>query len=231
MLIFRFFLLVPIVFLASKWGREDRWCTHHTLSLITQFEGFLPKTYRCPAGVPTVGYGHVLEDGEIFSDIHLTQDQALELLRSDLISANDIRPYLSDLDRVAPHQLDALTSLTYNMGYPEIGRSLLVKHINANQIEAAYDYFAPWRGINDKIIPGLAKRRLVELMVFANRPFDPKSNLLPSEQWGIPLKYTDENWKMLKDIDSKSESSLLEEAVNLFYEYQSRKGKAYSLSN
>lgn len=210
---------------------DDAWCTHHTLSLISRFEGFFPKAYRCPAGVPTVGYGHVLEDGETFSDIHLTQEQALELLRSDLISANDIRPYLTDLDRLAPHQLDALTSLTYNMGHPEIGRSLLIKHINANQIEAAYDFFAPWRGINDKIVPGLAKRRLVELMVFANRPFDPKSKLLPSQQWGISLKYTDENWKMLKKIDSKSGSCLLEEAVKIFYAYQSRKIKSHFVSN
>jgi hypothetical protein len=68
-------------------------------------------------------------------------------------------------------------------------------------------------------------------MVFASRPFDPKSDLLPSEQWGIPLKYTDENWKILKKIDSKSGSELLEEAVQIFYAYQSCKRKAYDLSN
>ncbi len=189
--LFRFFLLIPFVWFASKWGEDDHWCTNQTLSLISRFEGFFSKTYLCPAGVSTIGFGHVVEDGENFSGIHLAQDEALKLLRSDLISANDIRPYLKNPDSLEPHQLDAITSLTYNMGHPEIGRSLLVKHINENNIEAAYDFFAPWRGINDKVIPGLAKRRLVELMVFANRPFDPKSSLLPSVQWDIPLKYTD----------------------------------------
>ena len=225
----RFFLLIPIVLLASKWGTKDHWCTHQTLSLISQFEGFFSQTYLCPAGCPTIGYGHVVEDRESFSE-DLTQDQAWELLQDDLISANDIRPYLTDPDGLEPHQLDALTSLTYNMGYPEISRSLLVKHINEGRIEACYDFFAPWRGVEDKILPGLAKRRLVELMVFANRPFDPKSNLLPSEQWGASLKYTDENWKMLKKIDKKSRSNLLEEAVQIFYAYKSRKGKVPGLS-
>lgn len=221
----RYCLLVLLTLVAGKWGREEAWCTHHTLSLISQFEGFVSKAYRCPAGVPTVGYGHVVEKGESFSDMDLTQDQALELLRSDLISANDIRPYLISPDSLKPHELDAITSLTYNMGYPEIGRSLLIKHINENNIEAAYDFFAPWRGINDKIIPGLIKRRLVELMVFANRSFDPKSRLLPSEQWGILLKYTDENWTILRKIDSKSGSGLLEEAVKIFREYQASKAR------
>jgi lysozyme len=228
----KFFLLIPFVWLASKWEREgDHWCTHQTLSLIAEFEGFFPKTYLCPAGYPTIGYGHLLLDHERFLiDAELTRHQAIELLRSDLIFAYDIRPYLSDPDRLEPHQLDALTSLTYNLGYPEISRSLLVKHINENKIEAAYDFFAPWRGINDKVIAGLVKRRLAELMVFANRAFDPESDLLPSEQWGIPLKHTDENWKILKKIDAKSGSELLEEAVQIFYAYQSRKGKVYDMS-
>lgn len=213
-------MLIPIVFLVTQWDRKDHWCTNQTLSLISRFEGFFPKAYLCPAGVPTIGFGHVVEDGESFEKENLTQDQALELLRSDLVSANDIRPYLKNPYGLEPHQLDAITSLTYNMGHPEIGRSFLIKHINENNIEAAYDFFAPWRGIKDRIVPGLAKRRLVELMVFANRSFDPKSSLLPSIQWGISLKYTDENWKILRKIDKESGSSLIDEAVKIYYEYQ-----------
>ncbi len=189
--LFRFFLLIPFVWFASKWGEDDHWCTNQTLSLISRFEGFFSKTYLCPAGVSTIGFGHVVEDGENFSGIHLAQDEALKLLRSDLISANDIRPYLKNPDSLEPHQLDAITSLTYNMGHPEIGRSLLVKHINENNIEA----------------------------------FDPKSSLLPSVQWDIPLKYTDENWKMLRKIDARGGSSLLEEAVKIFYEYQASRDR------
>lgn len=222
--LFQSLLLIPFTFLMGKWAREDIWCMHHTLSLISRFEGYFPKMYICPAGAPTIGYGHVLGNQEAFlTKAELTHVQALELLKLDLVRGNDIRPYLVDPEALAPHQLDALTSLTYNMGHPDIGYSRLIQHINANKIEEAYDFFAPWRKIEDKILPGLAKRRLAELMVFANRPFDPKSNFLPSEQWGLPLKYTDESWILLKEIDKNGGKSLIEEAVEIFFEYQQSK--------
>jgi hypothetical protein len=72
---------------------------------------------------------------------------------------------------------------------------------------------------------------LVELVVFANKLLDPKSNLLPNEQWGVSLKYTDKNWKVLKKIHKNSRSNLLEEAVQIYYAYKSRKGKAPDMSN
>jgi hypothetical protein len=88
----KYFLLIPLVLLAGKWGREDIWCTHHTLSLISRFEGFFTKAYICPAGAPTMGYGHVLKDHEIaLINAELTQQQAFELLKLDLITGNDIR--------------------------------------------------------------------------------------------------------------------------------------------
>lgn len=225
--LFQYLLLIPFTFLMGKWAREDIWCMHHTLSLISRFEGYFPKMYICPAGYPTIGYGHVLGNHEIdLIHAELTQHQAFELLKLDLVRGNDIRPYLIDPEALAPHQLDALTSLTYNMGHPDIGYSRLIQHINANKIEEAYDFFAPWRKVEDKIFPGLAKRRLVELMVFANRPFDPKSNLLPSEQWKLPLRYTDESWIVLRELDAGCGTSLLEEAVEIFFEYQKNRTSA-----
>jgi GH24 family phage-related lysozyme (muramidase) len=34
------------------------------LTLIKQFEGLKTEAYRCPAGVPTIGYGHT-------KDVHM----------------------------------------------------------------------------------------------------------------------------------------------------------------
>ncbi|GEM_PF-2262747 len=208
--VLKYFLMIPLVLLAGKWGREDIWCTHHTFSLISRFEGFFTKAYICPAGAPTIGYGQVLKDHEIaLINAELTQQQAFELLKLDLITGNDIRPYLIDPEALEPHQLDAITSLTYNIGHPDIGYSRLIQHINKNNLEAAYDFFAPWRKVADKILPGLAKRRLAELMVFVNRSFDPKSDVLPSGQWVIPFKYTYESWKLLKKLDLEWQPKLL----------------------
>jgi len=36
-----------------------RHVTEEGLNLIKRFEGFSPTIYICPAGYPTIGYGHV----------------------------------------------------------------------------------------------------------------------------------------------------------------------------
>ena len=33
------------------------------IALIKRFEGFCAKVYTCPAGKPTIGYGHVVKPG------------------------------------------------------------------------------------------------------------------------------------------------------------------------
>ena len=39
-----------------------RHITDEGLRLIQRFEGFSPTIYICPAGWPTIGYGHVVKD-------------------------------------------------------------------------------------------------------------------------------------------------------------------------
>lgn len=222
----KFIALIGMTLLLHKafYKRLDpNWCTDHTLSLIARLEGFYPKTYRCQAGCLTIGFGHIVEKGENFSKTKLTKEQAFKMLESDLTSSNDIFPHLENPELLEPHQLDALISFTYNLGAPEVSRSWLIKAINEGNFKQAYDFFAPWIKVNDKKSYGLAKRRLVETMVFANRPFDPNSPLLPSQQWGIPMTYTDEIWKLLKNLDSTQGECFLAEAVNIFYEYQARR--------
>ncbi|MFN9323651.1 MAG: lysozyme [Holosporales bacterium] len=52
------------------------------LALIKQFEGFSPTVYICPAGYPTIGYGHVvkLQERERFAS-GITPEQARSTLR------------------------------------------------------------------------------------------------------------------------------------------------------
>ena len=38
--------------------------TDNGLDIIKRFEGFSPTIYVCPAGWPTIGYGHVVQDHE-----------------------------------------------------------------------------------------------------------------------------------------------------------------------
>ena len=44
-----------------------RHITQEGIDLIKRFEGFSPTVYFCPAGYPTIGYGHVVKKGEDFT--------------------------------------------------------------------------------------------------------------------------------------------------------------------
>ena len=41
--------------------------TQNGLELIKRVEGFSRSVYFCPAGYPTISYGHVVKDDEDFS--------------------------------------------------------------------------------------------------------------------------------------------------------------------
>ncbi len=67
------------------------------LRLIRRFEGFSPVIYLCPAGYPTIGYGHLITEAnrEQFLD-GVDEDEALDLLRQDVCGHRTSRP--------SPHQ-------------------------------------------------------------------------------------------------------------------------------
>jgi hypothetical protein len=54
------------------------------LALIRRFEGFSPTIYICPAGYPTIGYGHVVlpKERARFAD-GISEEEGVELLRLD----------------------------------------------------------------------------------------------------------------------------------------------------
>ena len=59
-----------------------RHITKKGLGIIKKFEGFSPTVYICPAGYPTIGYGHVIkpQEREQFAG-GITPEQAETLLR------------------------------------------------------------------------------------------------------------------------------------------------------
>ena len=62
-----------------------RHLTDEGLALIKCFEGFAPEVYICPGGWPTIGYGHVVREGETdrFAD-GIGETEAEALLRRDV---------------------------------------------------------------------------------------------------------------------------------------------------
>lgn len=144
------------------------------LDLIKQIEGLRLHWYICPAGKPTIGYGHVLRSPKEQKElVQITEVQADELLVNDCrtceiyINAN-IRVTLTQ------NQFDALVSFSLNLGVGalEPAKSTLRRMLDEANYKGAADQFKRWNKITNpengaKIVnEGLTKRRLKERDLF-----------------------------------------------------------------
>jgi lysozyme len=98
------------------------------IQLIKHFEGFAAECYRCPAGLVTIGYGHVVREREDFSG-GITRSEAEMLLQQDvLIAERAVVRYITV--PLNSNQYAALCSFTYNLGAACLQRSTLRRKIN-----------------------------------------------------------------------------------------------------
>lgn len=133
------------------------------LELVKRFEGFRAKPYLCPAGVPTVGYGHT--EGVSLSDPAISREMAEALLVKDLVAfAAGVARMLSA--PVSQNQFDALVSFAYNVGLGNLQRSTLLRRVNAGDVAGAAREFAKWTKAKGIELPGLMKRRAAERALF-----------------------------------------------------------------
>lgn len=139
------------------------------LDLITEFEGFYPKPYLCPANVPTIGFGttrYPNGDKIKLTDSEITRAQALEYLAHDLIQFEKSVDALC-VDTINQFQFDALVSFVYNLGATNLKNSTLLKKVNANPNDPTIALeFVKWNRANGKILNGLTRRRRVEAQLY-----------------------------------------------------------------
>ncbi len=133
------------------------------IDLIKRFEGFRPSVYLCPAGLPTVGYGHVVRRGEVFDT--LTEDNGEELLRRDLAIAKRAVLRLTRVP-LEDGQYGALVSFTFNVGSGNYQSSTLRMKLNRGDYLGAAGEFWKWRRARGRALPGLVKRRAAEKALF-----------------------------------------------------------------
>lgn len=137
-----------------------RHITQEGIDLIKRFEGFSPTVYFCPAGYPTIGYGHVVKKGENFSD-GVTQGEAEELLRLDAQIAERAVLRLITVP-LTDGQFDALVSFTYNLGSGALQRSTLRRVINRQNHHNVPAQLMRWVWAGGRKLRGLVRRREAE---------------------------------------------------------------------
>lgn len=132
------------------------------IDLIKSFEGLKLKSYKCPAGVWTIGYGTTKG---VTPGMEITQKQAEELLKRDLRYFELWVDKLIDVPLSQP-QFDALVSFTYNLGEGALKGSTLRKFLNQGRYDLVPDQFLRWNKANKKVLPGLTRRREAEAKMF-----------------------------------------------------------------
>lgn len=141
-----------------------RHITQNGLSLIKRFEGLSPTIYLCPAGNPTIGYGHAVKSGEDFT-AGINEGQAKSLLRQDVIVAEQAVLRLIDVP-LKDDQFDALVSFTYNLGVTALRQSTLRCRVNREEHILVPEQFMRWIWAGGYKSRGLARRREAEAELY-----------------------------------------------------------------
>ena len=137
------------------------------IALIKKFEGCRLESYKCSAGVPTIGYGStkLVEMG-----MTITQEGAEELLLKDIAEFEEFVLEASEMP-LSQHQFDALVSWTYNLGPSNLNASTMLKVLNKGAYEDVPSQIKRWNKatVNGQrvVLDGLVRRREAEALLFA----------------------------------------------------------------
>jgi lysozyme len=135
--------------------------------LIKRWESLRLKAYLCPAGIPTIGYGHT-EGVKLGQQI--TSHQADVLLDFDLEVAEEAVTHATRAIKLSENEFAALVSFTFNLGAANLNRSTLLKKLLAGDRAGAAGEFGKWTLAKGVKLPGLVSRRAAERDLFLRAP-------------------------------------------------------------
>ena len=132
------------------------------LALIRKFEGLRLKPYLCPAGVPTIGYGHTGPDVRIGMP-PISEPVAEAMMQQDAEvfhrAAGKLSPrlWLEGDDKHA-----AIADFCFNLGTTRYKASTLKRRVDAGDWQGAAEELEKWVWGGGKKLPGLVARRAAE---------------------------------------------------------------------
>ena len=137
--------------------------------LIKHHEGVRNKPYRCPAGLWTVGVGHLIGDGKSLPadwNRTFTNEEIDALLKRDLsrfeLGVCKMLPSV----QLKQCEFDALVSFSFNLGLGTFQRSTIRQALLRGDKEAAMESLVKYCKAGGKILKGLQNRRLDEKRLF-----------------------------------------------------------------
>ena len=111
------------------------------IDLIKRYEGFISKTYVCPAGYKTIGFGHRTDEMTT-----ITEPEAENLLKKDLKKFESKLNFSLEHDNVIlnQNQFDACISFIFNLGFSAFIFSTLYKKLKQGDYAGASEEFTKW---------------------------------------------------------------------------------------
>jgi lysozyme len=138
------------------------------LEMLAHHEGVRQKPYRCPAGLWTVGVGHLIGDGLTLPD---SWNRTFSLEEVYAILAEDVRKFERGVGRyinvqLTQNQFDALVSFAFNLGLGTLQRSTLRAKLNRGDKAGAIESLLKYNKAGGKVLRGLDNRRKDEAALF-----------------------------------------------------------------
>ena len=166
--------------------------SQEALVLIKSFEEYRARAYICPAGQPTIGYGHT--KGVELGDTLRGESEAAQLLHRDLQGhTKSVLRVFRGID-LTQAQLDALASADFNAsclkngttGFAQYARSILPE-LNATRDpnrrlelqKKLVSYLCRYNRVDGELFDGLLRRRLSEGLLLVGT----KEPIISSEEY------------------------------------------------
>ncbi|CQR03392.1 putative phage lysozyme [Yersinia mollaretii] len=126
------------------------------LELIGNAESCRRDPYVCPAGVLTDGIGntHGVKAGVIKTDTQIAADWEKNILQAE----SCVNKY-GNGNKLNQGQFDAVTSITFNAGCPQMQKSTMYRMLREGKFTEACYQFPRWTYGGGKQLPGLVVRR------------------------------------------------------------------------
>ena len=142
------------------------------IDLIESFEGFSAIMYYDAVGLPTIGYGTLIDsaDEEWLKKATISREQAEALLRKELDSIEGKVSVMTQ-NKINQNQFDALASFCYNLGVNNLKSSTLLKKVVTDPKDPTIrNEFMKWVHAGGKVLKGLEKRRQAEADLYFASP-------------------------------------------------------------